>query len=111
MEWMVYWQDPCCSKITTRNVFTLSATFYEDLRKLQKAVHENNISFKEFSKELLGSVMYCYWSKVEHEIILTPVFGMKTPSLKIDVYDQLRMNWKHFSSYVWNCMREGDAIE
>lgn len=55
---------------------------------------------KYFEKELDSCAMYYFWSKAEHEIYVKDVFGGYTS--KIDVYDQLKMNWKPFVNYVWS---------
>lgn len=110
MEWLVYWHDPSKDAIVPCNVFALSTTFNSEVDLIRKEVHTNQrFTFDEFSKELLGSVMYSFWCKAEHETILTPLLPGKA-KLKIDVYDHLRINWEHFSRYVWNTMKEEASL-
>lgn len=45
--------------------------------------------------------MYYMWSKCEYEIILSPWTG-RADDIKIDVYDQIMMNWNSFVDYVWS---------
>lgn len=44
---------------------------------------------------------YYFWSKCEWEIIICPWVG-KADDIKIDVYDQLMLNWDKFVDYVWS---------
>ena len=41
------------------------------------------------------------WSKCEYEIILSPWTG-RADDIKIDIYDQIMMNWNSFVDYVWS---------
>lgn len=44
-----------------------------------------------------------YWSKCEWEIILSPWPPRDgEQDIKVDVYDQIKINWDHFVDYVWN---------
>lgn len=45
--------------------------------------------------------MYYMWSKCEYEIILSPWTG-RADDIKIDVYDQIMMNFDKFVDYVWS---------
>jgi len=57
---------------------------------------------KEKFADRLDSVMrFYFWSKCEHEVIIAPWVG-DAKEIKIDVYDQLHMNWDKFVDYVWN---------
>ena len=46
-----------------------------------------------------------YWSRCEYEMILTS-WPRDNVKRKVDIYDQIKMNWKHFSEYVWEWVRE-----
>lgn len=97
MEWNVYWFDPNQKEIIVRNVFKLSVKFNEELDRLR----ENHVKdFSTFSEELRHAAMYCYWSKCEHEICVCDWMEQEY-GMKIDVYDQLRLNWDAFSAYTW----------
>ena len=46
--------------------------------------------------------MYYYWSKCEWEIILSAWPSRKDfNEEKIDVFDQINLNWDRFADYVW----------
>lgn len=97
LEWNVYIEDWNNKTIIAHNVFN-HYSFMEDCRKIAKKYKERD----EFEHQIRSSLMYYYWSKCEWEIILsgwpaTDNFDEK----KIDVYDQVAMNWNHFIDYVW----------
>jgi len=46
-------------------------------------------------------LMYYMWSKCEYEIILSPWTG-RADDIKIDVYDQIMMNFNSFVDYCWS---------
>jgi len=72
--------------------------------------------------------MYYFWCKAEHEIVITsfpPYIDKKEFNRlsseefrvcsdvrlrcgeKIDIYEQIRMNWDVFVDYVWNSKKRG----
>lgn len=69
----------------------------------------NNIMSKSWeSKRFFGEavrkeLMYYFWSKCEYEIVLEswPVGDVQK---KIDVYDQVMLNWDRFVDYLWGEM-------
>lgn len=107
MEWLVYWYDSNKGEIVRKNVFALSVSFNESLKTIIRNICE--LSYSDFKKELLSAVMYSFWCKAEHEIILAPWVSYGH-SLKIDVCDQLRLNWDAFASYVWDCVLQKGAV-
>ena len=66
-------------------------------------------TIEDFSEQLKKEVMYHFWAKAEWEIIIQPWSGccdIKKTAKKIDVYDQLTMNWEHFVKYIWDNKQE-----
>ena len=128
MIWNVYLDDVNRREIKTYNVFNHS-TFNEDVKELL----QREMTYKEFSEKLESYAMYCFWSKCEYEVIATsfPPYidkeemnrvveeydshpyrmcvNLETAE-KIDVYGQLKMNWKHFVDYVWNFKKESKEV-
>lgn len=96
MEWYVYYHDSNTQKIIKWNVFN-HGTFAEKVNKLL----QENLSRDEFADGLKKYLMYYFWSKCEYEIILSPWTG-QADDIKIDVYDQIRMNFDRFVDYVWS---------
>ena len=70
------------------------------IKKIFKNVGEDR---KKFDEELKNECMYNFWSKCEYEIVLSSwPPSERFENEKVDVYDQLRLNWQVFSDYVWN---------
>ena len=68
--------------------------------KMQK-LSQDNLSIDEFADGLKKYLMYYFWSKCEYEIILSPWTG-RADDIKIDVYDQIMMNFDRLVDYCWN---------
>ena len=102
LSWLVYTKDTYGDAIMDYNVLE-HYRFVEDLVRIL----QNTEIYKDFNRELKSLCMYYFWSKCEWETILTPfptkiVDNNLTEYKKIDVYDQLRLNWESFVSYIWN---------
>lgn len=119
MIWNVYNHDINGRKIKIYNVFKHSS-FREDVEMLLK----ENLTYDEFSEKLNRTAQYYFWSKAECEIVLTSwVPHIDNEELdrlnaereerrtyryyvnldvgeKIDIYDQLHLNWEQFVGYV-----------
>ena len=93
---------------------------------------KEGISKDEFAEQLKRSLMYWFWCKSEHEVVISswPVYIDKeeldrinteyeeynnkwghypytinvSPYVgkKIDIYSQVMMNWEQFVEYVWS---------
>ena len=96
LDWDVYRHDINRCRMTTYNVFNHGG-FIEDVKKHLKTCKTR----EELAEGLKRSAMYYFWSKSEWEIILSPWIGHGEP-VKIDVYDQLRLNWDVFVDCVWD---------
>ena len=55
---------------------------------------------KSMNKELKSWSRYHFWSKCEYEMIVQD-FHKKDNEEKVDVYDQLMLNWDTFSEAFW----------
>lgn len=103
MVWNVYIGSFNDRKIDVFNIFD-HGKFYEDCVKNKKKNGKNREAFEE---QLKADLHYYYWSKCEWEIILShwpPFKDFKEE--KIDVYDQVLLNWKVFTNYVWDHLEE-----
>jgi len=99
--WNVYVENFNRREIEIHNVFD-HVGFLEDVRKDYKKCKND---FAAFEEKLKSNVMYYYWSKCEWEIILTSWPPRKDfKESKIDVYDQLRLNWDEFVKYTWTAL-------
>ena len=125
LEWNVFRHDFNGKKIVTYNVFEHSS-FLASVKKLRK-------DKETFSEQLRREAQYYFWSKCEHEVIITswPAYISKeeydritreitsienkdkvirivniapTVGSKIDIYEQLMLNWNKFVEYTWNTL-------
>lgn len=127
LVWNVYKISCSTHELRVFNVFEHDS-FYCNIRKLLK----KDISKENFAEQLRHEVQYYYWSKTEWECIVTssqPYIDRKelqriisecylqrkntdspcsrahinlSNSDKIDVYDQLCLNWDEFVDYLWS---------
>lgn len=130
LEWNVYKEDWNNNKIKIFNIFNHSR-FYEDVEKALKKFDNK----EDFAEEIKKSLMWCYWCKSEHEIVITtwapritiselnrineelektlkeynrePYRLHVNPEVgeKVDVYSQVMLNWNIFVDYVWSHKR------
>ena len=98
LKWNVYYQSWNKQKITPFNIFDHSgvATGVEEALKKHKTK-------EEFGEELRRILQYFFWSRCEYELILSswPPTDL-IPVAKVDIYDQVMLNWDVFLDYVWN---------
>lgn len=100
-EWYVYVQDINAREIEKFNVFR-SYNFLNGCKKTFKKYQKDKVMTKdELSKEIKDWAMYSFWSKCEYEIVVSG-WVSKGNERKIDVYDQLNMNWDSFFQYVYD---------
>ena len=99
LKWNVFIGNFNHKDIETYNIFD-HYLFKEDCDKAWK---KHGTDFQKFSKEVKSSLMYYFWSKCEWEIILShwpPSERFKDK--KVDVYEQVMLNWEVFITYLWN---------
>lgn len=103
MKWNVYIYNINQKKIEPFNIFD-HWRFVEDVKKDIKKYKNKD----EFADKLKSELMYFFWSKAEYEIIIAPWCGgdRGRDSIKIDVFDQVMMNWDVFVDYVWKNRKE-----
>ena len=120
-------EDFNCREIKVFNIFN-HAKFNEDVKKALKKFDNK----EEFSEEVRKSLAWCYWSKCEWETIITSFparitkeeldrlneefkndtekYGREPCSMwisptvgrKVDIYDQIMLNFQHFINYIWS---------
>ena len=125
--WNVYDYSQNDNEMRVFNVFNRSS-FDHNVEKILK----QDTTKEEFSELLRRQVQYYYWAKAEWECVITdlnPHIGQRdlerilnecylkktnadrlcrythvnlSDAEKIDVYDQLRLNWEEFVEYVWS---------
>lgn len=95
MEWYVYYDDFNSKQIKKFNIF--------DHWKFKEDVEQDLRRYKsraEFEKSLKMHLMHYFWSKSEWEILLSSWIG-RANTVKIDIYDQVMLNWEVFVDYCW----------
>lgn len=97
--WNVFLDDFNSHRIRTLNIFQ-HASFLDGCRKAAKKYTDDRQAFAEQVEKLLK---YYFWSKCEYEIVLdtwppSPRFHPE----KVDVYDQVMLNWPVFIDWLWS---------
>ena len=101
LEWNVYRHDFNSSEIKTFNIFD-HWKFNEDVARDLK----RDLSRNDFARHLRSHLFYFFCSKCEYEVLISPWTGNKEKStIKIDIFDQVMMNFDIFVDYVWNSRR------
>lgn len=116
LEWKV-WKYPGSWSVdepyypTAVNVFD-HYRFALNLYNLKKKVKKTDMSRKDFNKELEGILRYSFWSKCEYELLLFPwPMTDKDDGHKIDVFEQVYINFERFADYVWNNLSSVKKVE
>ena len=108
MEWNVYISDFNAREIRTHNVFN-HWSFRRDVAKIART---RGLTKDDFAERMKSALMYHYWCKCEWEIILQhwPP-NERFSDEKIDVYDQIRINYDRFIDYCWEHRKEMKALD
>ena len=99
MEWYVYRHDTNKGTIYKYNV--LQPYIIEQI----KSKTEKLTTLSAFKEILKKEMQYYYWGKSEHEVVIKEWCGTSAEK-KIDIFDQLQLNWEVFVIYVWNSLLE-----
>lgn len=103
MEWYVYYHDFNARKIIQWNIFK-HGTFKAEVENLLK----EKLTRTEFDALLERKLMYYFWAKCEYEVVLTPWVD-NADGVKIDVYEQVMMNFNRFVDYLWQQKHKDDC--
>ena len=97
LKWYVYLENINSRSIETYNVFK-HFNFYQDVKEAIKQIEDK----QNFSEKIKRIAKYYFWSRCEYEILITSWIAPDTfKDKKIDVYDQLELNWDRFIDYIW----------
>ena len=97
LEWNAYYHNWNAKTIEPFNVFDHGGFLTDCKKNAKKNIHD----YDAFCEQLKRSAMYYYWSKCEWETVITPLIDNGAEAVKIDVYDQLKLNWDAFCKYTW----------
>lgn len=58
---------------------------------------------QDFADKVKSDLMYYFWCKSEHEIIISALSSSKNHNeeIKVDIYEQVMLNWEIFIDYLW----------
>lgn len=105
LNWNVVHFDFNTHKFATCNI--LSDGMVEEIKKRTKKVDNRD----DFSKEVDLLCMSRFWSKFEWEIVIKQWTGYDNPKqMKVDVYDQLKLNWGRFIDYLWDNIKVSKKV-
>lgn len=110
--WNVYRQDFNTRKITVFNIFE-NSRFEEEVKQL---INIPSIDKEKFIEKLRSILFYYYASRCEYEVGITSwppcAIDEKTnePKIyeKIDIYQQVKLNWDAFVEYLWKRGRNNE---
>lgn len=110
-KWNVYMGDFNSGYIKEFNIFR-HVSFLDDVCKTVKKYRqilkkEGTFDRAAFAEELRHQLMYYFWCKCEYEIILDhwPPSD-RTNARKVDIYEQVLLNFDVFTDYVWGHREE-----
>ena len=96
MTWNVFRYDINKRQIVVYNIFNHGG-FIKDISKFV-----NDSNKEEFTEKLKKCVMYYFWARCEYEVVISgwpPAHS--DVDKKVDIYEQLMLNWYAFVDYVW----------
>ena len=97
MVWNVYYYNLNKRQIEIFNIFE-HWKFNEEVQK-DLSRYRNR---EEFATRLKSNLVYYFWSKSEWEVLVSPWTSSDEQSvIKIDVCDQVMLNFEAFLDYVW----------
>lgn len=100
MEWNVYLQSFNRNEITTFNIFD-HHIYVKDMEEILNEA----ATIEEFSDRMNTITFYYFGYKCEYELALKDWITEEI-SRKIDVYQQLRLNWDRYIQYIWDNKEE-----
>lgn len=97
LEWYVYYHDFNQKIIKEWNIFNHGTV----KNKVIDLLNNKDIDKTEFAEKVKGYLLYHFWGKCEYEVVITPWIGTAN-DVKIDVYQQISMNYPKFIDYLWS---------
>ena len=95
MTWNIYYYNMSQKKLWISNIF-LHSCFAEEVKYTLNRFDDK----KQFAEKLRASLFYYFKSRAEWEVLIKSWLG--DDEIKIDVYDQVVVNWDRFIDYVWS---------
>lgn len=102
LEWFVFVEDINRKQIKVYNIFE-HKDFMEDCDGAWENYKNKHHDFSRYQEDIDGILMYYFWCKCEWEIILSNFPPSDSfQKKKIDVYQQVKINWKKFMDYLFS---------
>lgn len=103
MKWFVYRENINRKQIERFNIFDHGG-FAIDFCKAVKIFEDK----ESFAEEIRHSLMYYFWCKSEYEVTIYPWPARSAEDfhIKVDIFEQVNMNWQAFIDYVWEHRKE-----
>lgn len=96
--WNVFRHNINKKEIETFNIFDHGG-FRIDCKRAARKHRENKEGFAE---EIRRSLMYYYWSRAEYEVLICDLMKRDfSTEKKVDIYQQVMLNWEAFVGYCW----------
>ena len=92
--WNVFIVD---GEVKQFNIFDHSHFFKECCKAFAECKHDKDV----FAKMIESELKYWYWSKCEWELVISG-FVRNNIERKMDVYEQVILNWDRFIDYLWD---------
>ena len=104
VEWNAYYYNYNSRKVETHNVFN----HWRFIEYSAKAIKKYKDDKKSLEEQIRRELMYYYWSKYEWEVIVAPFTSnpKEEEEKKLDVYEQVMLNWNIFFEYFWEHRKE-----
>lgn len=103
MHWRVLVEDSNGRRIEDYDIFE-HHSFAGDVGRAYK---KHRTDFDAFAEKVRGSLFYWFCSKCEWEVIVSSwPSSDRVPERKVDVYEQVMLNWDVFIEYVWTRCHE-----
>lgn len=98
LEWYAVIESPNAKSFKKINIFHYSNFIYD----LEKVLSKHPTK-EALSSELRYLLKYYFASKCEYEIIISswPPDKIYPLEEKVDVFDQINLNWDNFVDYIW----------
>ena len=67
-----------------------------------RQLFQDKVLTKEvMAEEIKAELMYHFWVRSEYEVVIKEWIGKKA-AIKVDIYQQLMLNWDRFIDYCWS---------
>lgn len=96
MEWNVY-----CHEFNSKTIVKWNIFKHRSFKIGVDSLLRTKLQKDDFSKKLKRTVAYYFEAKYEYEILISSWLGIAKDT-KVDIYDQVTMNWDKFVDYVWS---------